>query len=292
MSSIAEIAAKVEEIVRHSPEQRILGARLGLRIYDYGFDPLQHGKLKDFVPSYVPSVRKLEAHGGDWYYGLATTQSLSVGVTPNTGPSAPDPGSIPLLSQAIQSGGDVWKTYASPNSRFSLVGNKETGELSVVLPGQPIPGPLWIQIPSCSADAHREIAKAFVAEIGDSTKREILQTVVEQAGAGPASGFYQKIGAVNLTPEWNRFRRGKILEHLATALRANAIEFRGVASLVKPHLVRQFENLATPRPVTTTPTRTADIHRIAIGAVQRMSESELRGLNIPLGYVLDTIENR
>lgn len=245
---------------------------------------------------HVPSVRKLEAHGGDWYYGLATPSSAAN--PPPPAPSTQEAGPLAQLSQTIQVGGDVWKTYASPNTRFILAGNKETGELTVIAPGQPVPGHPWIQIPSCSADAHRDIAKAFVAEIGDAAKRDILQPVVEQAGSGPASGFYQKVGAVNLMQEWHRFRRSKILENLAAALRANGIEFRGVASSLRPSPPplpeRQFESRAAFHPATSASAlgRTTDIRRIAVGAVQLMSESELRGLNIPLGYVLDIIDNR
>lgn len=289
MSTNEEIAAQIVEIVRQAPGQKILGTQLAVDLRRAaGFDPNVHGRLKNFISTNVPSVQRIGPSGGDSFYGMAGDGNGEPETT--EGPVIPaSPVDPETLSRTLD--GSIWKVYASPGSMFHLVGNPKTGELRVIAPGLPTPETPWVAIPSCPVSVHTEIAKAFLAQLQDGEKRAALEEIVDKSGSGPESGFYQKVAAFRLVPEWIQFRRKKIIAQLAAALQDAGIAYHGSVakfrSTIRTPPVKHYE--ARSEPVTP---QVIDIRYIALAAVQKMSVAELRTLSIPLGYILDIISNR
>jgi hypothetical protein len=233
-------------------------------------------------------VKRLERSGGDWYYGLADSPERG---TPGDSSNPPEAKQLELWALERLGTGPVWKTYASPATPFRLVGNTQTGALAVIQPGKPLPEAPWVAIPSCSVAQHAEIAKEFVLQIEELPKRSILQELIERAGSGPSSGFHQKVRDLGLGPAWARFRRDRILDHLKAALRSSGVEFSEVVDLKPVPPQRMALGLRDSHLPTSpsSPPSGLDIRKLAVAAVSRMSETELRSLPIPLGYVLDII---
>jgi hypothetical protein len=294
MSSPAVISSQIVEIITHTPDQKILGTRLADQLRRVTeFDPAIHGKLGLFITRHAPLVQRLERKGGDWYYGLRTMSPNQDNLPfsekiPESRTPPNEPGALERLS------GPAWKTFVSPHSRHRLMGNPQTGKLTVVSPGMPLPESPWIPVPSCSVSQHADIAKAFVAQLGDTACRSSLEDIIASAGSGPDSGFHEKVRELGLGLEWSPFRRAKIIEILASSLKSLGITFQEVVDFNwKGNKVEtpQFHP-KPPEPSVNYRSEQIDVQRIVAAAVVKMSNSELRQLPIPLGYILDVLVNR
>ena len=100
--------------------------------------------------------------------------------------------------------------------------------------------------------------------------------VVRQDGGGP----------VGLKMRWVDFRRRRIAEEFEKAIPAPPVEpttSRGIATFT--------DHIAFPVPQQVA-TQNSLLRRIVSDAVQKMTDAELRALNLPLGYVLDALTTR
>jgi hypothetical protein len=119
-----------------------------------------------------------------------------------------------------------------------------------------------------------------------------MQPVIESSSELWWQVWFREIRGTEHLAAWNTFRRQKLEEQLTTQLQAAGLEQHAVDGVVR--IVRERHAFVSPR--TRRAAGEAPLHendaalrRVVIGAVQRMSVSELRELRLPIGIVLDVL---
>lgn len=292
--SEAEIATKIVELLSNNPTHSVRGAELAVLLKDAcGYSSAVHGKLRELVDTHVPLVvrRHVAGAGMDWIYTLKSALPAVSDDPTATPPAQP----IYEAKSSHQGHGfwkvdpKVWKTFVSPTGLFKLFGNHETGQF-VVLPQEAAPpeGP-WKHIPSCTVDDHLNTANKWFKTVSDPRVRSLLETAIK-TGTGPDSIFYETVKKFELTLEWNKFRSKRLLVLLDAHLvelgipkRDSAVSIPSVGHATETARQR-VEDGSTQHPQ-----RALDI---ALAAVRRMTDAEIRNLSIPLGHVLDVLNIR
>ncbi|MXZ56198.1 MAG: hypothetical protein F4Z14_08520 [Gammaproteobacteria bacterium] len=289
-ASVQDVAEKIATLIQQSPTKTLLGSSLIpiLRLSFPGFKPVDYGSanLRHFVRANVPTVREVSLQGVDIVYGLQST--------PNT-TSAPlsveeeNSSKSNKARRGLQIAPRVWKTFASPSERYQLFGNQLSGELRVVEQGELSPGSPWTRIPSCSPEEHLGIAKDFISVLQDEEHKNSLLSTLDKPGWWNIFLFTaQRLG---LATRWHEHRQRRLHEQFL-----NTIQRKGIP------LPKQRGRTAASSPVdksssTVSHANSAHIYgpgeslrRIVIGAINRMSVSELRSLNIPIGHIIDELK--
>lgn len=145
------------------------------------------------------------------------------------------------------------------------------------------PLPEWREIQRISPEALLQIGKDFTADLDDIQKSVLVPTFQELKWWFP---FFDRLQSLGLKYKWVEFRRKRIREEFR-----KRIEELGTLPLPQPQeLALAF--VPQPTAVSTQTQSELSIRKIAADVVQRMTESELRGLNLPLGYVVDSLTTR
>ena len=269
----------------------IKGNQLSVVVKTYfpDFDPekFQCRNLRDFIRKYAADdVMEISKAGMDIVYGLRSVgqQQPLFQSAPPTDAARPSDQRAPL-GQLLQNP-RIWKTFASPDTAFRLFLAPSTKQVTVLRPGYN-PDPSWIEVPHISAEALLQIAKDFVAELPDF-QRTPLTTALDQPRWW--IGFYDLVRTLGLKMRWIYFRRRRIAEEFERAL--PALPTASIPALQpqdaerpEPAIQRRVQPLTSALPVSL-------LKRVAAEVVQRMTDSELRTLNLPLGYVVDALTTR
>jgi hypothetical protein len=123
-------------------------------------------------------------------------------------------------------------------------------------------------------------AKDFTAELPQSQSAPLVKSLTESKWWIP---FFDVLRVLGLKSRWIIYRRRRIVaEFERTLLRVQTTS----APAVPTDDVREDGGLQRSRqPRGDEPL----IRRVAVESVQRMTEAELRLLNLPLGYVIDAL---
>ena len=285
---VQDVAAKIATLIEHSPTKTLLGSSLTplLRVSFPEFTPLNYGStnLRHFVRTNVSSVCEVRRQGVDIVYGLKSTVNTTS--APNLVEEESSSKANKPLRGIIES--RLWKTFTSPSERYQLFGNQLSGELRVVEQGELRPDPPWTRIPSCSPEEHRRIAEDFISSLEEEHKNSLLSTLNRPGWWNIFLFTAQRLG---LATRWQEHRQRRLYEQFF-----NTIQNEGVPVL------KQTGRSALSSPTegtSSTAPRANRVHiygsseslrRIVIGAIKRMSLSELRSLNIPLGHVIDELK--
>ncbi len=181
----------------------------------------------------------------------------------------------------------IWKTFASPDTPFRLFLAPSTRQITVLRPGF-IPDPSWLEVPHISAEKLLQIAKDFIAELPD-----IQKTILERALEQPKwwIGFYDLVGTLGIKVRWVYFRRRRIVEEFERSLPALPEMPAQAPTIAEVPVTAQLDEPLTLRTAASALPESA-LKRIVGQVVQRMTDSELRALNLPLGYVMDALTTR
>jgi hypothetical protein len=176
----------------------------------------------------------------------------------------------------------VWKTFVSPSGFYGLYADPKTGELRVVSRTDQAPDAPWVSVPSASAEDHLEIVKDFVSKL-----QEPAHTVLSESLKRPRwwFGFQDETQRVGVAEQWLKFRHEKLHEKLQARLQNLGVPQPSPS----PRYARQ-----DPGGGLLVKSRTGDVaflRKLAMTAVTKMSEDELRSLKIPLGYVIDELQS-
>ena len=288
-ASVQDVAEKIATLIKQSPTKTLLGSSLTplLRLSFPGFKPVDYGSanLRHFVRTNVLTVREVRLQGVDIVYGLLSTPKTtdvphSIDEENSSSKTKPRP---PFIDSR------VWKTFTSPSERYQLFGNQLSGELRVVEQGKLRLDPPWIRIPSCSPDEHLGIAKEFISILKDDEQKNSLLSTLNKPGWWNIFLFTAQ--SLGLATRWNEHRNRRLHEHFS-----NAIQNKGI-TLSKQ---RERSGISSPSESTSGTLSRADrahidgssesLRSIVIGAINRMSLSELRSLNIPLGHIIDELK--
>jgi hypothetical protein len=265
------------------------------------FNPVEFHcrNLRDFLRKYAANeVMELGKAGMDVVYGLRSAgqqQPLFDVTPPNTTASTPTvagamPDSTAPLTQLLADR-RVWKTFVTPESPFRLFLAPSTRRITVLSPGY-TPDPSWIEVPRISADVLLQTAKDFIAQLPDVQQAPLLTTIQQPRWW---IGFFDLLNTLGLKMRWIDFRRRRIAEEFERAMPTlppesapAQVQTKNV-SLGIPAPADQVVLSASERALT--PQKSL-LRRIASDAVERMTDTELRALNLPLGYVVDALTTR
>jgi hypothetical protein len=242
--------------------------------------------LLDFLKKYAANeVMVLGKAGMDVVYGLRSVgQQQPLFEMPSVA-STPD-SSSPL--RQLLADRRIWKTFVTPDSPFRLFLAPSTKRVTVLPPGY-TPDPSWIEVPHISAETLLKIAKDFIAQLPD-VQQGPLVTAIEQPRWW--IGFFDLVSTLGLKMRWLYFRRRRVAEEFERAMptlpsEPAQEETRKVVLGIKPSV-----DHVLPPPEPARAPQQSLLRQIASDAVQRMTDAELRALNLPLGYVVDALTTR
>lgn len=252
------------------------------------FDPIKFNcrNLRDFIRKHASNeIMEISKAGMDIIYGLRSVgQQQPLFETPTGVDGTPKPHNTRAPLGQLLANPRIWKTFASPETPFRLFLAPSTGLIRTLRPGYS-PDTTWLEIPRISAEKLLQIAKDYVAELPDA-QRQPFYSILEQPKWWLP--FFDLTRALGLKMRWVSFRRRRIAEEFERSLPT----IPTVPTLPQP---TEGGDESTNRLVvvrTTGAPAESSIKRIAAEVVQRMTESELRSLNLPLGYVIDAMTTR
>jgi len=249
-----------------------LSARVKVAFPEFNAPQFGCANLRQFIRDNIPDIAEKGKAGMDVIYGLrAEQQSLFGASTAETAPTTDQPTPLGQLLTNPR----IWKTFASPDKPYRLY-LLPSGLIRVFRPEE-TPDPTWSQIPPISAEALQRIAKEFISELPESQQEMLLKTLEQPRWWFP---FFELLGALGQKSKWVFFRRRRIAEEFERSIPKVSAPSPASKALERTTRVEQAE-----RPDSL-------LRHIASSAVERMTDSELRALNLPLGYVIDVLKAR
>lgn len=245
---------------------------------EFNAEALGYRTLRDFIRKRVPDIVEAGRAGKDVQYSLKDTQ-LKLEIE-NTSGAARDFADR-ALDQLVK---DVraWKTFTSPESPFRLY-LTETGIVrSMHSNSRPLPE--WREIQRISPETLLQVGKDFTADLDEIQKSVLVPAFQEAKWWFP---FFDRLQSLGLKYKWVEFRRNRIRLEFK-----KRIEELGTLPLPQ---AQEAMLALVPQPTAAASAQTQlelSIRKIAADVIQRMTESELRGLNLPLGYVVDSLTTR
>ena len=284
MNTEQEIAAFIVEYVRAA--QRISGARLGYELSSRvaGFRQ-RFGALRTFVQKYCSgqvAVFPASELGGDVFYAPASSPTAA------EAPTAPT-----STAPALDAQDSAWRAFTAPNSVSRLCINRESADFRVRPKTDPEPLAPWLAVPSATPDDHRQIASDFLAQIA-AEDRGAFEEITKLPHFWPSwvtkiltfqQGRYKK--------QWAEFRFNKLCDLYLARLKSIGLgEELAAESLRRLKALksasRKLAQVTASQPSATSPS-TLSIRKLAIAALEAMSEDELRQIWLPLGSLADVI---
>ncbi|MGD1071839.1 MAG: hypothetical protein ABSB15_17035 [Bryobacteraceae bacterium] len=272
----SEVAAKISSIIQSSPDRRITGVRLGVAIRADvpGFNTRLYRcrNLREFINQYALGVRQVSQHGPEVIYGLV-------------GEAGPTPTAWKVPTQA-------WRTFTNPHAKYALYANLATYDLTT-FPLSVSVGTPWVRVPSCSEDAHIQIAKDFLATIPDPVRELLDKALHEQQWW---YGFAIEARRLGYHPQWSSFRHRELWKILLTSL--DGLAAAG-ASSVSGELMRDQQSpepkdgktgQSSGRPLSVDYDET--LRKVVLAIVGRMPLSELREMRLPVGDIVEALQGK
>lgn len=277
--SIAELLVR---LVTSSPEQLVLGAKLGglLKAECPGFSPAQfHSRnLRQFIRTHVPEIVEKGRSGPDFYYGLASAVDV---------PSFSNC-SFPSHQRNSRTTFD-WKAFSNPSYPFVLTANKVTGQFQTRTQGAPTADP-WVTLPKPSPDEHLKIARDFVQTLTEPARSTLEQILTQPMWYSTFSARARNCGVVS---EWASFRTSRLRGLFDRALADAGIPRppeRPVSTSVSSMAPDRAANPASQLPIVQRTVREEALRKLVLQVVAEMPLSDLRNLALPIGKVIDHID--
>jgi len=248
------------------------------------FDPIKFGcrNLRDFIRKNASEeITEVDKAGMDIVYAIRAAEQQPLFQSQVAEPVKPAE-SRGHLGQLLTNP-RIWKTFASPDSPFRLFLVPSDGTIRVLRPGYSL-DPSWLEIRRISADKLLQIAKDFISELPESQRASLLSLLDKPSWW---IAYFDLVRTLGLKTRWILFRRRRIAEEFERSVPA----LPTVATAAQPTPANQ--SIATPVQ-SLTPAGGAEsvMKRIAAEVVHKMTDSELRALNLPLGYVVDVLTAR
>ena len=241
---------------------------------EFSPEALGYRTLREFIRKHASDIVEFGRAGMDVQYSLrATLAKLEV--------KSASGGLADHALDQLMKDSRAWKTFTSPDSPFRLYLTDQGIVRSMHSNSRPLPE--WREIQRISPETLLQIGKDFTADLDEIQKSVLVPTFQEPKWWFP---FFDRLQSLGLKYKWIEFRRKRIRDEFQSR-----VEEIGTLRLPQP----QESALAVIPEPTEAATKTQSefsIRKIAADVVQRMTESELRGLNLPLGYVVDSLTTR
>lgn len=274
-ASVVQYITKVATELHPNP---IRGGQLSDRLKAAfpNFNSLQFGckNLRDFIRENIPEVSEVGKAGMDVIYGLRAQQT-EMFPAPTVEPPS-DRRTSPLGQ--LLTNPRIWKTFASPQTLFRLY-LLPSGLIRILRPDEAA-DPSLPEIKPISAEALRRMASDFISTLQQSQQDILIKALDAQKWWLP---FFELVSTLGLRTRWISYRRQRIAEEFEKALS------QAIASV--PPMPIPSVKPEEPGPSLNERTKLPDslLRRIASSVVERMTDSELRALNVPLGYIIDAL---
>jgi hypothetical protein len=245
---------------------------------EFSAEALGYRNMRDFIRKRASEIVEIGRVGMDVQYSLKATQAkLEAEIPSITSVSFADRALDQLTKDPR-----AWKTFTSPDSPFRLYLTDQGIVRSLHSNSKPLPE--WREIHRISPEMLLQIGKDFTSDIDEIQKSVLVPTFQETKWWFP---FFDRLQSLGLKYKWVEFRRKRIGHEFK-----RKIEEIGPLPLSQPQEAA-LTFVVQPRAAATAQTQPElSIRKIAADVVQRMTESELRGLNLPLGYVVDSLTTR
>ncbi|GAA4795798.1 MAG TPA: hypothetical protein VGE64_02170 [Xanthomonadaceae bacterium] len=249
----------------------ITGSKLSslLRKADGSWNPSAYGvpTLGVFISSFVPQVSEVGRAGLDPLYGIHHADR-------------------DIVTAAVE---DIWRAWSSPNSKLAVEVSASTGELRTVERHQPITTG-WARLATPDADAHRSMARDFIALQFPSGDPELSELITPDTYWWQT--WFKQIRQRKLARVWSDFRRARLFAEFERAVSLATISPEADASARL--LVRRWGSLGAELHETLalrseSPNK-SELRTIAMLAIEEMNDDELLALRLPLGLVLRAIK--
>ncbi len=282
MIPIEDVQERVLALAEESPTKTIAGGRLAelLKHHLPGFTVGSYGtkSLRAFIRQHLAGkLDEVAKVGADIVYGL--------------------PGAIPPQTQvrATSKGRtipqEVLRVYRSPNARFELHANRDTGEIRAQPEGSPIQEPC-VRINRATPDFLRQVAKHFTSRMPDDNHDRLMRVLDEYPHAWwPA--FSSHLREKNLYPAWAAFKDQQLRSKLEAELCSQGVSHSNTSDEQDSTLDEERRPPEFPRRAGSGPDEFSDdLRDVVIRAVQGLPLSELRNLRLPVGDVYDALKHR
>ena len=251
------------------------------------FQPSDHGarNLRDFIRMFIPAVVEQSRAGMDIVYGLrdATLETTEAPHPDSARPLETRESLSSSLPRSYLLGNlQVWKTFSNPGSPWKLFFQPTTGIVRSFAQNE-TPDSSWISVPSYSPEAFRQIARSFIDTVPEPYRPVLTQTLTERKWWLP---FFEVLRNIGLKTSWIAFRRERLVDEFDRII-AGILEDQRNRAISPPETGHTGQE--SPQPQSSTLTGDTLLRKLAVDAIARMSEAELRALNIPLGYIVDSL---
>jgi hypothetical protein len=281
------IGADISRLVKSSPDGKILGSALAVLLKrgypDFRPEAFGCRNLRDFIRKYAKEVFETTRRGTDVVYSAAVMPAMSLEAARSqefrTISSAPNP------TRRLSIPTSVWKTFTSPNAFYRIFANRETGDFRVLRNFEQAPLAPWVQVQSCSAAVHLQIAREFTDDLpDDATKAELGKILALESWW---TYFFVATRQFKVESLWSSYRRRRLHTEFEQQLKSLGVPL----PLLAPAVPRPSLAVSTERSEEMKPEGTDDsaLRRVAISVIRRLPASELREVWLPLGYVLDEV---
>ncbi len=295
ITDISQSLEAVEAALKAYPRDTITGERINrvirtaapeLNFREIVGIPSGPGALTQFINSYLSDVLERAGNqGGDSLYRIVGQMAASVGE------------GLPA----------IWKTLVSPNSPNIVVLKPDQMQLEVRAKPANIEDK-EIEISSVTLAEHNEIRTKFESELPADEAGAIRQlNETHKNFYNWSDALYQDMPTV--AGRWGYFRRNQLLELLFSRITAleladdnqqilisqieasqnSAFELNKTFKRTAPAVTDQEVSLPPREYDTTTPVDRAG--RLARFAVEAMAYDDLRAMKIPLGAILDAMQD-
>jgi hypothetical protein len=244
---------------------------------EFSPETLGYRNLRDFIRREAGDITEAGRAGMDIQYSLRVTQARLVAEGKSGSADSISESALDQLTRDPR----AWKTFTSPDSPFRLYLTDRGVLRSMHSSSKPLPE--WREIQRISPESLLQIGKDFTADLDEIQKSVLNPTFHEPKWWFP---FFDRLPSLGLKYKWVEFRRKRIREEFQA--RIGEI---GVLPLAQAQ-AEALPLLALPAVASTEARSEFLIRKIAADVVQRMTDSELRNLNLPLGYVMDSLATR
>ena len=276
-----EAVSLIQKFVSESSPSPIRGAKLAEALkrarQDFSAEVFGCRNLRQFISKYVPEIVEEGKAGTDILYRRRDQQQPLFDQRNTLRPTVEN---RPAPLRQLLDHPRVWKTFASPDSIYGLYIAPGSDQVRVLHP-KDHPDPGWREIKPIAAETLKDIAKDFIQTLPDEGDRtSLLHTLDEPKWWLPYFDVLQNLG---LKSRWIVYRRRRIAEAFELAV-LNSSASEGHAP--QQTAVHQSD----VKDVSPNELAGDLMRRVASAVILRLTEPELRSLNLPLGYIMDAIQ--
>lgn len=270
MTEKSEVIEAVRRLVDEAGE--ILGSKLAMdlkaAVPDWSAEEFGARSLRDFIVSNVDGVVVAGRSGMDVVYSTSA---------PKDGP--------PARAAKAEPAADAWRAWVSPNSPFALAFNTANGNTVLIKRAAAVPEG-HVRIEPTTVEEHRAIARDFLDSVAEPA-RDTLRAIVDSPDEQWWRRWLAELKKLGDLATWNTFRHERLRELLKARLDASGLD--ETARSTAAGTVAQSRQ-PRPRKRSRAPQTRNDVRVVVAAVIEKMSEEDLRDLKLPVGLVLDVLD--